>query len=228
MNNLFEERRTLFLLLLGIVFSVLLTGYVWLIQPLSSELKGKKNSHVSLEEEIAVLKAQQQAHQQTANADALLLQKKVPLQPELEKLLLSFQELEYTNGSRINQVEFLYDGTEPEFDFAEGENGSDSSSSHNQAQDPESSEERNTGTSETTPGQNKPDNLHTVTAKLSVLSPDYEHFIRFVQDVESLERITRVDQLEFFLPAEKDLAFQADSNESVAFTLQVTTFYYDQ
>lgn len=223
MNNLFEEKRTLFLLLLCLIFLGLLALYLFLLQPLSAELQSTKNGNTSLESEIAVLEAKKNPESQK-DIDSLLLQKKVPLHPELEKLLLTFQEIEQTSGSRIEIVDFLYDGKEPEFDFVQEENGENNINGQDSA-NAEKPEETSSANNEDT---EKPDKLHLVTAKLNVLSPDHEHFIQFLREIEKLERITRVDQLQVNKPTEQVLEFQENPNKTVSFNVDITTFYYEK
>lgn len=234
MNNLFEEKRTLFLLLLSLIFLGLLAVYLFFIQPLSGELRTAKNTSVSLEADIDVFEAKNSPELSKKDIDTLLLQKKVPLKPELEKLLLTFQEIEQTSGSRIDEVEFEYDGSEPEFDLGQeeekesGENAEDQENSSDEDTDGESQEDSaiEENADENTEDSTKPEKLHLVTAKLTVLSPDHEHFMKFIKEIEALKRVTRVDKLEFFKPAEKELEFQENPNETMAFTIHVTTFYY--
>lgn len=220
MNNLFEEKRTLFLLLLSLVFLGLLTVYLFFLQPLSAELRSTKSANVSLEDDIAVLEAMKDPDTRK-DIDTLLLQKKIPLDPELEKLLLTFQEIEQTSGSRIDAVEFSYDGNDPEFDFSDEEKDAEGNQENETKANTEDDEK-----DDPKEDINKPEKLHLVTAELTVLSPDHEHFMKFIKEVEALERVTRVDQLELFQPTEEDLDFQEKADQSVEFIMTVTTFYY--
>ncbi|RWR11858.1 hypothetical protein QNH23_00055 [Siminovitchia fortis] len=226
MNNLFEEKRTLFLLLLCLVFLGLLALYLFFLQPLSAELQNTRNMNASLESELAVLEAKKDP-ESGQDIDTLLLQKKVPLNPELEKLLLTFQQIEQTSGSRIEEVDFLYDGSEPEFDFVkeEDEESNRVEQDSTNEKEPSSSEKTSSENSEDT---EKPDKLHLVTAKLNVLSPDHEHFIHFLREIEKLERVTRVDQLQVNKPTEQVLDFHEKPDKTVSFTVDVTTFYYEK
>ncbi|MBS4208949.1 type 4a pilus biogenesis protein PilO [Bacillus sp. FJAT-50079] len=195
MNNLFEEKRTLFLLLLSLFFLLLLSIYLAFLQPLSSELQSKKNMKVTLEGDIAILEAKSKSEAENSVEDSPLLSK-IPLHPELEKLVLSFQKVETASDSLINNIEFHYDSNENEVD-EEGENAAST-------------------------GVSKPDGLHSITAELTVLSPDYDHFMKFMNEIEMLDRITSVDQLKFFQPD------QESSTSIMNFTIVITTYYFDQ
>ncbi|MCM3053986.1 MULTISPECIES: hypothetical protein [Bacillaceae] len=74
---------------------------------------------------------------------------------------------------------------------------------------------------------NLPTNVKLITINLSVASPDFEHFQLFLQELEKLERITRVDTLTFTKPAERELLYEKDGNQAVTADVQITTFYYN-
>src|SRR5690606_36513771 len=117
--------------------------------------------------------------------------------------------------------------SEPEFDFVkeeDEESNTDEQDSTNE-EEPSSSEETSSDSSD---DAEKPDKLHLVTAKLNVLSPDDEHFIHFLREIEKLERVTRVDQLQVNKPTEQVLDFHEKPDKTVSFTVDVTTFYYEK
>ena len=74
---------------------------------------------------------------------------------------------------------------------------------------------------------NLPTNVKLITIHLSVTSPDFEHFQLFLQELEKLERITRVDTLTFTKPAERELLYEKDGSQAVTADVQITTFYYN-
>ncbi|MCM3478164.1 hypothetical protein [Caldibacillus thermoamylovorans] len=74
---------------------------------------------------------------------------------------------------------------------------------------------------------NLPTNVKLITINLSVTSPDFEHFQLFLQELEKLERITRVDTLTFTKPAERELLYEKDGSQAVTADVQITTFYYN-
>ncbi|MED3644204.1 hypothetical protein P5F75_12495 [Caldifermentibacillus hisashii] len=74
---------------------------------------------------------------------------------------------------------------------------------------------------------NLPTNVKLITINLSVVSPDFEHFQLFLQELEKLERITRVDTLTFTKPAERELLYEKDGSQAVTADVQITTFYYN-
>ena len=71
-----------------------------------------------------------------------------------------------------------------------------------------------------------PAELKMLTLNINVDAPDYESLLRFILEVESLERVVRVDTISYTLPTEQD-RLSADFSELVNATIQVTTFYYE-
>lgn len=223
MNNLFKENARIFSLLLVLLFVLLIVVYFVFVSPLSKQLKAAKQNVSNLETEISVLEASRNQSKDSLDSDTLLLEKKVPITPELEDLLLTFQEIELTSDSRIENIEFSYDGKLPENHSGSGEsqeNQSNDTNDENVATENNESEQANTRNG------NKPEFLKVITAKMDVLSPDYDSFQVFLQELEKCERIMRVDKLTFEKPAEKEQL--EGSGETITFTIEATTFYYKQ
>ena len=71
-----------------------------------------------------------------------------------------------------------------------------------------------------------PPSLKLITFNVDVTSPDEEHLIKFIKEMEQIERVMHVDAIDFSLPGEED-AFAEDKTEAVSASVQVTTFYYE-
>lgn len=220
MNNLFKENARIFSLLLVLLFVLLIVVYFVFVNPQSKQLKAAKQNVSNLESEIAALEASRNQSKDSLDSDTLLLEKKVPITPELEDLLLTFQEIELVSGSRIENIEFSYDGELPENHSGSGE------SQENQSNDANDATENNESEPINTSNGNKPEFLRVITAKMDVLSPDYDSFQEFLQELEKRERVMRVDKLTFEKPAEKEQL--EGSGETITFTIEATTFYYKQ
>lgn len=230
MNNLFKENARIFSLLLVLLFVLLIVVYFVFVNPQSKQLKAAKQNVSNLESEIAALEASRNQSKDSLDSDTLLLEKKVPITPELEDLLLTFQEIELVSGSRIENIEFSYDGELPEKNTGSEESQDNQSNENSEnANDANKTNENNeNGDSQPadTSESSKPEFLKAITAKMDVLSPDYDSFQEFLQELEKRERIMRVDKLTFEKPAEKEQL--EGSGETITFTIEATTFYYKQ
>lgn len=63
------------------------------------------------------------------------------------------------------------------------------------------------------------------TFNVSVLTKDYDHLKAFIEELEDLERIVRIDQIKFTMPGEEQL-HEMDSEKTISAEIQLTTFYY--
>ncbi|KIO61074.1 hypothetical protein P9386_04775 [Caldifermentibacillus hisashii] len=120
------------------------------------------------------------------------------------------------------------DGTDEATTNETDENQSDEQATEDKNSDDNGSDtndENEQATDETV--TNLPTNVKLITINLSVASPDFEHFQLFLQELEKLERITRVDTLTFTKPAERELLYEKDGSQAVTADVQITTFYYN-
>lgn len=218
MNSLFQEKRGSILMLIVLFFILLGTLYFVFVRPQSEQLKSILQAKEMLQTDVNVLEKKIDNLSNEPNIDMKVLEEKMPLAPELDALLLSFQELEQVTGSRINEIDFAYDGELPEVELEE-------ESESTEANDGESEEKKEERMIDINLDMEE---LGLVTAELTVLSPDYDHFLHFVKEVEKQERVTRVDQLEFTKPGERELNFTKDPDETVEYKVQVTTFYFKE
>jgi type IV pilus assembly protein PilO len=226
-NNLFRENARIFSLLIVLLFVLLIVVYFVYVSPQSKQLKAAKQNVSNLESEIAALEANRDRSTDDLDSDALLLKRKVPLNPELENLLLTFQEIELVSGSRIENIVFRYDGELPENDSSSEESQENQSTDADEnTNDANATAENNDSEPANTINGNNPEFLKLITAAMDVLSPDYDSFQEFLQELEKRERIMRVDKLTFKKPAERELLDGSD--ETITFTIEVTTFYYEE
>lgn len=170
----------------------------------------------------------------------------MPLSRQLDELILSLQEIEMVSGSQIASINFNNydgglteaDGTNENNESTDGtddtatnepdENQSDKQAAADESNDDiesDTNDESEQATDETV--TNLPTNVKLITINLSIASPDYEHFQLFLQELEKLERITRVDTLSFTKPAERELLYEKDGSQAVTAEVQITTFYYN-
>lgn len=226
MNNIFQEKRNTFLLLIGLLFILLMVIYLAFLRPLSGELKMKESSLIDLQGNIASLEKEVSllAEDETEiEIEQISLQKRIPLTKELENLVLTLQEIELVSLSRIESIEFHYDSSLPTSDFL--------SESESDDEDEEIANEEATGDTETIPAidlSEKPESLQIITVRMDVLSPTYEDFLHFITEIEQQERIMSVSRLYFEKPTEEELIIAEEPDETMTYSVEIITFYYDE
>jgi hypothetical protein len=246
MSDFFQEKRKIILFVGIILFLLLGLLYFYLIMPLKDDANAAEQNVKQLETEVKALENRLNQNESNQPENTAKLEKKMPLSRQLDELILSLQEIEMVSGSQITSITFNnYDGgltkadgtndnneltdsiadlltNEPDDNHSDNQAAADQSNGDNESDTNDESEQATDKTI-----TNLPTNVKLITINLSVASPDYEHFQLFLQELEKLERITRVDTLTFTKPAERELLYEKDGSKAVTAEVQITTFYYN-
>lgn len=240
MNNIFQENKQAFLLLLGLLFILIGVFYFLFYQPLTKERDSAVEQEVTLQDEIESLNSEinQQDSIEIDNNEFenMILAKKMPDNPELEEFLLTLNEIELVSDSRIENLAFSYDGSLPER-LTEEEDEETADTDENStvgnpgeelvSEEEELIEEAAVEVNSIMEMEGKPENLRLITVRIEVFSPDYDQFQTFLTEIENQERIMMVNRLEFEKPAEQELVIENSEDETIRTVVDVTTFYYD-
>lgn len=245
MNDFIQERKSLVILLIVILFLLLGLIYFYKVKPLKDDENFAKSSIQQLESEIQILQAQLDSNQPDPtdrDENQYLLERKMPLDRSIDDLILSLQEIEMVSESRIENISFNnYDGGLSEADqVIEREEEEEAAEEDvDETEGDEAAETENLDIEnfeETTEppvsdvADHLPTNVKLITVNLSVISPNFEKFELFLKEIEKLERITRVDTLSFSKPGEEELLSTGEEADEAMITtnVQITTFYYDE
>lgn len=223
MNNLYQERKRLFYLLLTLLIVLFLFCYVVLFRPLKEDLSQTDKSVAAMQQDIVVL--EQEINSQLSDVEGkdvqlFQLEKKIPRERQLDQIVLMIEQIETISGSRIDNVEFLFDTDIPIEEEEEVSAESDVFEEDSESIDEESEKVQPVILEE------KPDNLQLLNVRIEFYSPNEESFNKFIKEIEQQERMMMISDLEFNQPTERELNFSADSDQSIEATIEVTTFYY--
>ncbi|WP_277584461.1 hypothetical protein [Psychrobacillus antarcticus] len=235
MNDLMSNKKTATLVIAAFIALILGAIYYLYIYPLNGVKDAKESTVLSVQSEIAVLDQQLVASEvvgEEPEEQVFDLTKKVPPTRGLDELIRSIEEVELVTESIVESIDFNnYDGVVAESTLAptETEDGAETTETTETTED---TTENGAPTDTETPvspvaGIVLPPQLKLLTFNISVLTKDYDHFKLFIEELEALERIVRVDQLSFSMPGEEQF-YEMDSDETIAAEIQVTTFYYDE
>ncbi|MCB5933486.1 hypothetical protein LI012_01970 [Caldibacillus thermoamylovorans] len=244
MSDFFQEKRKIILFIGIILFLLLGLLYFYLIMPLKDDANAAEQNVKQLETEVEALENRLNQNESDQPENTAKLEKKMPLSRQLDELILSLQEIEMVSGSQIASINFNnYDGGLTEADGTNENNESTEGTDEATADDTNNNDELTDSKDDPTMNEtdenqsdeqatnetvtNLPTNVKLITINLSVTSPDFEHFQLFLQELEKLERITRVDTLTFTKPAERELLYEKDGSQAVTADVQITTFYYN-
>lgn len=245
MNDLVNDKKTAYILIATLVIVLLGAVYYFILQPLKSEKVSKELNVEVLHGEVASLKEEYSSTQLNDNAteNTFYLKTQVPLTRELNELIRSMEEIELISDSKIVSVEFNnYDGTledaqllpeTPEGDGdTETQSGSETTGESTEETTGRTTEEDTNEMSEEPPVSpvsevGLPENLKLITFNISILAKNYDQLVLFVEEIENLQRIYRVDKITLSAPGEDQL-LDKEASDDLEAIIQLTTFYHEE
>lgn len=210
MNHLFQEKKGSFFLLVILLFILSIVLYIFFVNPINAELKQEKTSLASLETEVQALEMKIE-NLESQKAELVELEKRVPLNPNLNLLLMSLQSVANDSSSNIDNIEFRYDGM-----LSELNSGEDVETIENEGTEEAEVEDNNNPPALMLEGS-MPNELRLITASIDVVTSNYGNFMTFLKGLEQLDRISIVEGVRF-----------TNSNENFTFTVELSTFYYGE
>lgn len=239
MNSITSSKNSTILLLTALFAAILFAVYYYVLTPKLDEVKEKESTLSSLNQEITTLQEQMtliDETQQTSISNTLTLRKKVPQTREIEKILLDIAEIEAVTGTLVESIRFNnYDSpvvdstiTDPNAPAVDQEAVPRTPAVEEKATDNQSTPE---GTTDTPPvstitKESLPEQLKLVTFSFDIAALDLQALQNFLQEIEQIERIMKIDTLSISSPGEEE-QLQEDADPTVKATVQVTTFYYE-
>ncbi|RIW37698.1 hypothetical protein D3H55_03775 [Bacillus salacetis] len=229
MNLQFEKKEWLLItgsILLGLC--IIAGVYFLFYNPVQKEITLREQDLETEEKLIMILEQKTGAIQQETFQSSVALQKKVPVKPMTEKLVLDLEKAETISTSFISSVQFSEgDVTLPLTPQSPEEDIENLSHDENEAEgetDTETETEQDIETeTEAQPQDLLPQGLKKLSATLSVESPSYFEMERFLEVLEDLDRITEIEQIAFEGPEESTM--QGESYDKVSYKLVVAAFY---
>lgn len=222
MNNLFQENKRPFTILLVLLLLLTIVLYFLFLRPLIANVKNQQVTNTSLASEIEVLDARIQALNEQ-EIDTTELELKVPLTRDLQALVLSLENIEEVSGTKVGSIRLNYNDGLPNIDIDD-----DESSDTNVVESEENAEDIEE-IPNVIPIEDKPERLKMISLRLDVYAPDFEHVKQFIREIEKLERLTIISRVEFSRPVQiiddEQLA-DDEQPELMEFMIDLITFYY--
>ncbi|MEC1718156.1 pilus assembly protein PilO [Schinkia azotoformans] len=212
---------------LALIFSVLFVvalvvgSYFYFLNPLKTKIKLLQDE-LTTEEKLYDALAQQVGDTKTGVIEnSRFLQKKLPVESFLEQFLLDLEKAEVVSNSLIEDMSFQ--------DNAVSENDVIINDSKEDQADGQENEAANVNESEEIGQQassvpSMPEGIKRVTVNLTVTSANFFDMIKFLETIEHLERITKIDSLSF--TGGKEILSVDDELEELTYTVVISTFYY--
>ncbi|WP_051590881.1 hypothetical protein [Bacillus sp. UNC438CL73TsuS30] len=225
-------KKRKFLALIGILLLVLLIviAQFSLLSPLKSDLTMKQQQLQSEQKLLDI--ASQKTEEAAANVadDTRELQKKIPVKPLQDQFILDLEKAETVSNNEIKSYGFSKDadvstGTDQANtgNTTAGNTNSTQSTSANANASGTDQAAANQNTSTQQAASAVPSGMKKLTVSLSVESPSYEDFEKFVQSLESLKRIVVVETISYSSSGE--ITSLDQKNQPLLYTLTVSTYY---
>lgn len=243
--NLSSNKNTQVILLVALIATLIFAVYYYLVLPKQGEVDALNQSIQSLNTEIATIQSsitQLESNQGSSTTNFFALRQKVPPTSDVDELLLNIEEIEYVSNSLVLSISINDSGSSaaeagigitPPEDPSAYPNSTGDPNAVNPTEMPNSGTETTEGevVNETAPSNSPiatslPPELKLLSFSIEVESPDYNKLLKFIYELENLDRIMHIDSISYSLPGE-EVQFEEDATQSVSATIQVTTFYYE-
>lgn len=221
-NKLIVGASALFLVLLIVI------AQFYLLSPLKSDLKTKQQSLASEQKLLEIAGQKKVEDVKKTVDDTRELQKKLPVEPLQEQLILDLEKAENLSNSKISSMGFSKDAdvnTSADQTNTQNANGQQNTAANqntaNQATTNQSTATQSPATQQTTTAPTTA--LKKLTVSLSVESPNYEDLEKFIETLESLKRIVVVESINY--SGGQEITTLAQDNPPLTYSLTISAFY---
>lgn len=207
----FQKKHTIILsIIVALLVSAIVLFYYVSYTP-KQMLLDQKNQEIQIEEQLIQV-LQQQGTTDTSVTNTIELQRKIPVAPYVEQLMLELEKAEVVSNSRISNMTF---GDAP---FAATTTLDEYvNSTTNQSTEEEQSEQE---------AAYLPEGLKKVTVTLSVQSDDYEDLTLFLKELESLTRVTQIESVSF--TGRPEITSITQEITPISYSVQLSAFYHPE
>ncbi|MFJ7727106.1 pilus assembly protein PilO [Neobacillus sp. NPDC097160] len=215
-------------LILGVaaLLLVLLIVYAqfFSLSPLKLDL-GLKQQALTTEQKLLDVVSKKKAEDSKKTAeDTRELQKILPVKPLQEQLILDLEKAETLSNSKIGSMGFSKDAdANTAADQTNAENANGQQTAENQAAANQTTANQNQDAAAGEKAQPQPVTLKKMTVSLSVESPTYKDFEKFIETLESLKRIVVVESISYSGGQEVTSLEQED--QPLSYSLTISAFY---
>ena len=187
------------------------------LSPLKSDLTNKQQSLESEQKLLEIVSQKKAEDTKKTTVDTRELQKKLPVKPLQEQLILDLEKAENLSKSKISSMSFSKDAdvnTTADQATAENENGQQATT--NQTDTNQATASQQTASAQI-------GGLKKLTVSLSVESPGYEDLEKFIDTLESLNRIVVVESISY--SGGQEITSLDQEDEPLSYSLTISAFY---
>ena len=210
-----------------LVVIILVYAQFFKLAPLKSDL-GMKQQSLESEQKLLEIASQKKAEDtKKTSEDTKELQKKLPVEPLQEQLILDLEKAENLSNSKISSMSFSKDAdVTTAADPASTETATSQQTTENQTpanQTPVNQATTNQDTAAQQAAASQVNGMKKLTVSLSVESPSYEELEKFVGTLESLKRIIVVESISY--SGGEEITSLAQEEKPLTYSLTFSAFY---
>ncbi|MFP3722060.1 pilus assembly protein PilO [Niallia circulans] len=204
---------SIILLALGAIYS-----YYCYLMPLTNELNMKKMELQMTEQQADILQSKLKSTGSETSSNTIELQKKIPVKRLLEQALLEIEKAEIISDTNI--LEISVNGSNADEEVANGE----VTTADKAIDDANKEENREADEKKNTEEIVLPNGIHQTTINMLGEASTHFELEKFLEKIESSQRIMTVDSLNITGP--KEIIAVEESDQQIDFELTVSVYYY--
>jgi Type II secretion system (T2SS), protein M subtype b len=218
----FSKRDSLIIGIVAlIVIFLIVYAQFFKLSSLKSDLNIKQQSLDSEQKLLEIVSQKKVEDTRKTTEDTKELQKKLPVRPMQEKLILDLEKAENLSNSKISSMSFSKDvDVNTSNDQANAGNANGQQTTENQAAATQTTNQ-DPASKQTTPAQ--PVALKKLTVSLSVESPSYKELEKFIETLETLQRIIVVESISY--SGGQEITSLDQEEQPLTYSLTISAFY---
>ncbi|WP_413308478.1 hypothetical protein AA0X95_10085 [Bacillus sp. 1P10SD] len=212
------SKRDKLIVAVGALLLVLLIVYAqfFSLTPLKSDLRIKQQELESEQKLLDIVSHKKAASTKTTTVDTKELQKKLPVGPLQEQFILDLEKAENVSNSQITSMGFSKDADVAVTSDQTAAQTTTTNTAQTTTADPNAAQTQQ-------PVTPVPAGLKKMTVQLSVESQKYEDLEKFIETLESLQRLVVVEAITYSGGQEITSLNQEDA--PISYSLTVSAFY---
>ncbi|PLR75505.1 pilus assembly protein PilO [Bacillus sp. V3-13] len=220
MNREVAKKQILITVLVLLLFGGMALGsYYAFLLPLNEQLQRKESDLNLAEGELKIIQKRLEQMDEEPPLSTMELQRRMPVTRMLDQLLLDIERAEIISDTYVKEIRLNGPGSEEEIEPAKTD--------HNNLADGDEIGEANieTGKSSENPGDGVlPNGVKKTTVVIAGEADTYFEMESFIEVIEGLQRIVKVEQLQFTAPEE--IYSVEQTPELLEFELTIAAYYY--
>ncbi|MFE8696883.1 pilus assembly protein PilO [Cytobacillus sp. FJAT-53684] len=220
--NLQISKKQIFISIITILLVGALSAgaYFLFLQPVNEKLERKQTELKMANQELTIIENSLKQSNEKTVLSSMELQKQVPVKRLLDQLLLDIEKAEIISDTTVNELKLDGSSKDEEIDFQTGES--------KEATAEETSDSDNTDSLDSTSVEEEtlPMGIKKISISMVGEAKTYFELEKFIDSLEQLKRIVKVEALRF--TGLEEIYSVEQGNEFIQFELTIASYYYPE